>query len=175
MNTASILVITFICLNIFSAYSQEKKAAKPLVRFSNPPALSQPTRYSHVAEVLGGRLVFISGQIAEDAKGNVIGKGDIRAQTRQVMMNLKAALEAVGGDWSNVVKMNTYLTDSSNIQAFREVREEVLANVKPRPASTAIVMTKLFGNDYLVEIDAVAVVPETPLPTSRSGKGKSSK
>jgi enamine deaminase RidA (YjgF/YER057c/UK114 family) len=175
MNTASILASAIFLLNVFSLSAQEKKASKPLVRFSNPPALSQPTRYSHVAEVLAGRLVFISGQVSEDAKGNVIGKGDIRVQTRQVMMNLKAALQAVGGDWSNVVKMNTYLTDSSNIAAFREAREEMLANVKPRPASTAIVMTKLFGNDYLVEIDVVAVVPEKPLPTSHSGKDKSSK
>lgn len=163
LNALSFLVCTS------SATAQENP--NPLVRFSNPPALSQPTRYSQVTEVLGGRLVFISGQVSEDAKGNVVGKGDIRAQTRQVMTNLRAALESVGADWSNVVKMNTYLTDTANIQGFREVREEMLVNVKPRPASTAIVMTKLFGNDWLLEIEAVAVVPETkPLPTKKSKK-----
>lgn len=173
MKAASIL--TLVILSLQQSLMTAQQTPKPLIRFSNPPALSQPTRYSHVAEVLGGRLVFISGQISEDAKGNVIGKGDIKAQTRQVLMNLKAALEAVGGNWSNVVKMNTYLTDSSYIEGFREVREEVLADVKPRPASTAIVMTKLFGKDWLVEIDAVAVVPEKPLPALHSAKSRGKK
>lgn len=144
--------------------AQEK--TNDLVRFTNPPTLSQPTAYSHVAEVRGGRLVYLSGQVSQDAQGKVVGKGDIRAQTRQVFANLKAALEAVGADWSNVVKMNTYLTDAANIAAFREVREEILANLKPRPASTAVVVSKLFGEEWLLEIEAVVVIPEKPLQTN---------
>ena len=141
-------------------HEKKTQTAGDLVRFSNPASMSQPTRYSHVAEVRGGRLVFFSGQISDDAKGTVVGKGDIRAQTRQVFANLKSALESVGADWSNIVKMNTYLTDAANIPAFREIREEVLANVQPRPASTAVIVSKLFGEDWLLEIEAVAVIPD---------------
>ncbi len=148
-----------------TAFAQEKPS--DLVRFSNPATMSQPTAYSHIAEVRGGRMIFLSGQVSQDTKGNVIGKGDIRAQTRQVYANLKAALEAVGADWSNVVKMTTYLTDAANIAPFREVREEVLANVKPRPASTAVVVSKLFGEEWLLEIEAVAVVPDKPQKTKK--------
>jgi enamine deaminase RidA (YjgF/YER057c/UK114 family) len=159
---------TSLCLAMLAiAPLSAQEKTNDLVRLSNPPTLSQPTAYSHIAEVHGGRLVYLSGQVSQDAQGNVIGKGDIRAQTRQVFANLKAALEAVGADWSNIVKMNTYLTDAANITAFREVREEILANVKPRPASTAVVVSKLFGEEWLLEIEAVVVIPEKPLQTKK--------
>ncbi len=158
MKTAFFLASLIVCLNASVTFGQAK--TNVLVRFSNPATMSQPTAYSHVAEVRGGRMIFLSGQVSQDTKGNVVGKGDIRAQTRQVFANLKAALEAVRADWSNVVKMNTYLTDAANITAFREVREEILASVKPRPASTAVVVAKLFGDDWLLEIEAVVVVPD---------------
>ncbi len=158
MKTAFFLASLIVCLNASVTFGQAK--TNDLVRFSNPATMSQPTAYSHVAEVRGGRLIFLSGQVSQDTKGNVVGKGDIRAQTRQVFANLKAALEAVGADWSNVVKMNTYLTDAANIAAFREIREEILASVKPRPASTAVVVSKLFGDDWLLEVEAVVVVPD---------------
>ncbi len=161
LKTALLLAL----LAVVPVAAQEK--TNELVRFSNPPTMSQPTAYSHIAEVRGGRLVFLSGQVSQDTKGNVVGKGDIRAQTRQVFANLKAALEAVGADWSNIVKMNTYLTDAANITAFREVREEILANVKPRPASTAVVVSKLFGDDWLLEIEAVVVISEKPKKLKR--------
>lgn len=152
------LLASAVVLSAYTTFAQQK--TNDLVRFSNPATMSQPTAYSHVAEVRSGRLIFLSGQVSQDTKGNVVGKGDIRAQTRQVFANLKAALEAVGADWSNVVKMNTYITDAANIAVFREVREEVMASVKPRPASTAVVVSKLFGDDWLLEIEAVVVVPD---------------
>jgi enamine deaminase RidA (YjgF/YER057c/UK114 family) len=153
------IALLLVLLAIIPVAAQEK--TNELLRLSNPLTMSQPTAYSHIAEVRGGRLVFLSGQVSQDTKGNVVGKGDIRAQTRQVFANLKAALEAVGADWSNIVKMNTYLTDAANITAFREVREEILANLKPRPASTAVVVSKLFGDDWLLEVEAVVVIPNT--------------
>lgn len=166
MKTSLLYALMTVLLTISVASAQEK--ANNLVRFSNPATMSQPTAYSHIAEVQsGGRLVFLSGQVSQDTKGNVVGKGDIRAQTRQVFANLKAALEAVGADWSNIVKMNTYLTDAANITPYREVREEILANVKPRPASTAAVVSKLFGDDWLLEIEAVAVIPDKPTKSQR--------
>jgi len=155
---AIFLLASAVAMSAYTTFAQQK--TNDLVRFSNPATMSQPTAYSHVAEVRGGRLIFLSGQVSQDAKGNPVGKGDMRVQTRQVFANLKAALEAVGADWSNVVKMNTYITDAANIPVFREVREEVMASVKPRPASTAVVVSKLFGDDWLLEIEAVVVVPD---------------
>jgi enamine deaminase RidA (YjgF/YER057c/UK114 family) len=149
-----------------------RSSSKELVRLSNPEGMTQPKAYSHVGEVLGGKLVFLSGQVSQDSAGNVVGKGDIRAQTRQIFANLEAGLKSVGGDWSSVVKMNTYITDAANIAAFREVREELMANVQPRPASTAVVVSKLFGDDWLLEIEIIAVVPEKASEKSRQSKKK---
>ncbi len=161
------LFLAFIAVCEMSAQASAQEKPSDIVRFSNPPTMSQPKAYSHVAEVRGGRLVFLSGQVAQDTLGNVVGKGDIRVQTKQVFANIQAGLASVGADWSNVVKMNTYLTDASNIAAFREVREQVMANVKPRPASTAVVIAKLFGEEWLLEIEVVAVVPEKPRKNKR--------
>src|SRR5947208_13404323 len=86
------------------------------VRFLNPQTLSVPTGYSHVAEVSSGRTVYIAGQVALDKSGNVVGKGDFAAQATQVFENLKFALGAVGATFDNVVKVNTYVTDISQIQ-----------------------------------------------------------
>ncbi len=168
MNLAPILASALFCLTI-PAFAQEKPSAsdtKPLIRHFNPPALSQPTRYSHVAEVRSdARFVFFSGQVSQDASGAAVGKGDIRAQTRQVFANVQAALQAVGGDWSNVVKITSYIVGAENIEPFREVREEMLKNVNPRPASTAVVVQKLFGEEWLVEMEAVVALPTKPVST----------
>ena len=93
-----------------------------LIRHTNPPELSKPTGYTHVVEVNRGRTVYIAGQVSFDASGGVVGKQDFTAQTRQVMENLKAALASVGATFENVVKVNTYVTDMSQIQALREIR-----------------------------------------------------
>src|SRR6185369_9484764 len=104
------------------------------VRFLNPQTLSTPTGYSHVAEISSGRTIYIAGQVAFDKAGRVVGKGDFAAQTTQVFENLKLALASVGATFDNVVKVNTYVTDMSQIQALREIRTSYFG-ANP-PAST---------------------------------------
>jgi reactive intermediate/imine deaminase len=128
------------------------------VRFVNPPALSRPFGYSHVAEVSGGKTIYISGQVALDQSGALIGPDDLRAQAQQVFTNLKAALEAVGADFSAVVKLTYFLLDISQIQMVREVRDQFV-NVQQPPASSAVEVRRLFRDDVLIEIEAIAVVP----------------
>jgi enamine deaminase RidA (YjgF/YER057c/UK114 family) len=113
-----------------------------------------------VAEVRSGRLAFIAGQVALDPKGNVVGANDFRAQANQVFENLRTALRAVGADFSNVVKINTYILDMSQLPALREVRDKYFADVPHRPASTLVQVQKLAQDQFLLEIEAVAVVPE---------------
>ena len=129
-----------------------------LFRHTNPTALSRPTGYTHIVEVNRGKTVYIAGQVAFDASGAVVGKQDFIAQTRQVMENLKAALAAVGATFDNVVKVNTYVTDISQIQALREVRSAYFG-ANP-PASTLVQVVALAHPDLMIEIEAVAVVPE---------------
>src|SRR5512139_3609153 len=129
-----------------------------MMRFVNPPALPRPFGYSHVAEVSGGKTIYLSGHIAMDKSGNLIGYGDLRAQTQQVFTNLKAALDAVGADFSAVVKLTYFLLDISQIQIVREVRDQFV-NVQQPPASSAVEVRRLFRDDLLIEIEAIAVIP----------------
>jgi enamine deaminase RidA (YjgF/YER057c/UK114 family) len=132
--------------------------ANPNVRFTNPAALPKPTGYSHVAEVSGGRIVYISGQVPLDANGNLVGSGDLGAQTTQVFHNLKHALQSVGADFPSVVKLGFYLLDISQVAVVREVRDQFLDPHNP-PTSTALQVSGLVRKEFLIEIDAVAVVP----------------
>ena len=129
-----------------------------LFRHLNPPALSKPTGYTHIVEVQRGRTVYIAGQVAFDASGALVGKGDFKAQARQVMENLKAALAAANATFDNVVKVTTYVTDMSQIQALREIRAGYFGTNPP--ASTLVQVVALAMPDLMVEIEAIAVVPE---------------
>lgn len=124
-----------------------------------PNTMPRSAGYSQLATVTGGTLVLISGQVALDKSGNLVGKDDFRAQVQQVFENLKAAIKAAGGTFDDVVKLNSYLVDlsPSNLAAFREVRDKYV-NVKNPPASTAVQVQGLFRAEFLVEIEAVAVV-----------------
>jgi 2-iminobutanoate/2-iminopropanoate deaminase len=124
-----------------------------------PNTMPRSVGYSQVATVGGGTLVFVSGQVALDKSGNVAGKDDFRAQVQQVFENLKAAIEAAGGTFDDVVKLNSYLVDlsPSHLAEFREIRDKYV-NVKNPPASTAVQVQRLFRSEFLVEIEAVAVV-----------------
>ena len=130
----------------------------PAVRFLNPPVMPPAAGYSHVAEVTGGRLTFVSGQVAVDRAGNLVGPGDIAAQARQVFTNLKTALEAAGTDFAHVVKLTFYLVDISKIALVRGIRDEFVDTEHP-PASTAVEVRRLVREEFLIEVDAVAVVP----------------
>src|SRR5262245_66421122 len=119
------------------------------VRFLNPQALSVPTGYSHVAEVSSGRTIYIAGQVAFDKSGTVVGKGDFAAQTTQVFENLKSALAAVGATFDNVVKVNTYVTDMSQIQILRDIRGRY--NGKNSPASMLEEIGRIGQPDKMID------------------------
>ncbi len=123
----------------------------------NPAALAKPVGYSHVAVVPAGTFIYISGQIALDSAGNVVGKGDFPAQVEQVFRNLKAALEAAGASFQDVFKMNSYFLDLNNLAADREVRNRYV-NVQNPPASTAVEVSRLVHPDFLIEIEVIAVL-----------------
>jgi enamine deaminase RidA (YjgF/YER057c/UK114 family) len=127
-------------------------------RFVNPEGSHKPAGYSHVAEVVSGRPVYIAGQVALDPSGKLVGEGDIVAQTRQVFENLKTALAAVGADFSAVVKLNYYAVDASRLAEIRAVRDEYLNTATP-PASTFVIVKSLVRPELLIEIEAVAVIP----------------
>jgi enamine deaminase RidA (YjgF/YER057c/UK114 family) len=127
----------------------------------NPETMAKPTvGYSQVAEVGEGKIVYISGQIALDKSGNLVGKDDFRAQVQQVFENLKAAVEASGGDFHNVIKLNYYCAasvDPSQISVVREVRDKYVNTANP-PTSTFVFVQRLVRPEWLIEVDAVAVV-----------------
>ena len=97
----------------------------------NPPGLSTPTGYTHIVAPQRGRLVFIAGQVAADAKGAVVGKGDFKAQTKQVYDNLRTAVTAAGATMADVVKINVYVTDLAQISAMREIRQQYFSGNPP--------------------------------------------
>lgn len=128
----------------------------------NPDTLYAPSNnaYTHVVTVDAGRLAYISGQVAYDAQGNLVGGDDVAAQARQCFLNLRSALEAVGATTSDLVKITTYVVgyDSSMRPGIGAARNEILA-ADPPPASTLLGVASLAFESLLVEVDAVAVIP----------------
>jgi enamine deaminase RidA (YjgF/YER057c/UK114 family) len=122
-----------------------------------PDSMPRSVGYSQVARVTGGAMVFIAGQVALDASGNLVGKDNFRAQAEQVFENLKTAVEAAGGTFEDVIKLNAYLLDLSHLPIFREVRDKYI-NLKNAPTSTAVQVSRLFRPEFLLEIEAVAIV-----------------
>lgn len=118
-----------------------------------------PAGYSHVVEARGGRTLYLSGQIAVDAQGKLVGAGDFRAQVKQVFENLNTRLAEGGATFKDVVKLNFYLTDASEMQALREVRDSYI-NLAAPPASTLVVVKQLVRPEYLLEVEAIAVAGE---------------
>src|SRR5258708_31925222 len=124
----------------------------------NPPELGPPPGYSQVVEVRDGRIIFIAGQTALDSGGNVVGKSDFAAQATQVFRNLAIALEASGCTAGNLVKLTVFLTDMNNLAPYREARNRFFGSVTPptAPAVTMVDGSKLFGADFMTEIEAIA-------------------
>jgi 2-iminobutanoate/2-iminopropanoate deaminase len=124
----------------------------------NPEGLSAPIGpYAHVVSAPpGGRLVYCAGAVAFDANGEVVGEGDVVAQTRQVMENLRLALAAAGATFADVVKVTNYVTDVNLWRQVLPVRAEYLS--EPYPASSFVGVSALMLPELLIEIEAVAVV-----------------
>ena len=105
-----------------------------------------------------GKLVFISGMTARRPDGSIAGVGDISAQTRQVCENIKAAVEAAGGTLDDVCRVDVYVRNMEHFDAIHKVRREYFK--PPLPASSMVEVTKMVSADYLIEINAIAVVAD---------------
>jgi enamine deaminase RidA (YjgF/YER057c/UK114 family) len=110
--------------------------------------------YSHVARV--GKTLYIAGQVARDVQGNLVGKGDFEAQARQVYINLRNILREVGGDLKNIVKMTTILTHYGNVEGRKKVQSEFFGDIMP--PNTLMIIESLASPDYLIEVEAIAVL-----------------
>ncbi len=145
------LSVVFVLLPVL-AFAQVKR--------TNPPTLSKPTGYTHIVEVNGpGKTIYIAGQIALDRDGNVVGAGNMKAQAEQVFKNLETALAAAGAKFTDVVKMNTFITDMDQAPAVREVRARYFGDTTP--ASTLVQVVKLARPEFLLEIEVIAALPAT--------------
>ena len=124
------------------------------------PALAEPNGHfaqATVAEATG-RLLFISGMTARNREGGVTGVGDISAQTHQVCQNLQAAVEAAGGTLDDLVRVDVYVRNMEDFDAIHAVRREYFRN--GAPASTMVEVSKFVNKDYLIEINAIAVLAD---------------
>ena len=104
-----------------------------------------------------GRIVFISGMLARGKDGTIVGIGDPEAQTRQVCENLKAAVEAAGGTLDDICRVDVYVRNMEHFDAIHKVRAQYFK--APLPASTMVEINKMTSPDYLIEINAIAVLP----------------
>jgi 2-iminobutanoate/2-iminopropanoate deaminase len=121
------------------------------------PAEAKPVaNYKMATRMEGGRLLYIAGQVARDADGNVLGKGDIRTQARQVFQNLRQVLQAAGGDLSDLLKITTYITNIEDFPAVAEIRSSVFPG--ELPASTLIVVNRLAQPELLIEVEGMAAI-----------------
>ena len=122
----------------------------------NPQGMTQPTAYTHV--VRHGNLLFLAGQVSTDGDGNVIGEGDMKAQVRQVLENMKSVLASQGANFSNVVKITIYTTDIDAYIQTGEIRQQFWQGIAP--ASTLVQIDRLARPVFLVEIEATAIVTD---------------
>jgi len=112
--------------------------------------------YSHVVSVEPRQLIFVSGQLARDREGRIVGAGDMRAQLRQTLENLKSALEAAGASLSDLVRTNTYVTDIDAYFKHTDIRMEYYSHAMP--TSTTVEVRRLAQPELMVEIDAIAAL-----------------
>jgi 2-iminobutanoate/2-iminopropanoate deaminase len=120
------------------------------------PQAKPVANYKMATRMEGGRLLYISGQVAWDASGNIVGKGDVRAQARKAFENLRGVLQAAGGEVGSLMKITTYITKLEDFPAVAEARSATFQG--ELPASTLIVVKALFHPDFLIEVEGVAAV-----------------
>jgi enamine deaminase RidA (YjgF/YER057c/UK114 family) len=129
--------------------------------FLNPSTLGPTSGWTHVVSVEGGKTVYVSGQVSVNERGEVVGKGDLRAQTVQTFENIKRALAAAGATFRDVRKSNLYVVGlkPEDVPIIREVRSRYFDAAHP-PASTLVGVAALVSADWLIEIELVAVIAE---------------
>ncbi len=131
------------------------------VRYIDPDELNKNPAFTNVVVVEGpAKTVYVGGQDSVDASGNIVGKGDIDAQTKQVLANLRAALAAGGAKPEHVIKWNLFVVEGESLEAgFSAFRRAWVESPNP-PAITMAFVAGLANPDFLVEMDAIAVVPQ---------------
>ena len=125
-------------------------------RFLKPDTMPAPFGYSQVVESTGTRIVHVAGQVPLNAQNELVGEGDFQAQVRQAFENVRLALEATGMTFNEVVKMQFFLTDITNLPQVRDIRDEYINTDQP-PASTSVQVVALFRPEVLFEMDVVAI------------------
>jgi enamine deaminase RidA (YjgF/YER057c/UK114 family) len=132
------------------------------VKYNNPSGLAKPLgAYSHVARARTSELVFIAGQVAVNEAGELVGKGDFGVQMRQVFDNLGRALRSEGLSFTNVTKFTTFLVHSQDIEEFMTVRKKLFPKLYPSgqyPPNTLLVVDRLVGEHFLIEVEGIAAV-----------------
>jgi enamine deaminase RidA (YjgF/YER057c/UK114 family) len=139
----------------------ESTNVKGQVQYINPPTLHQNPAFTNVVTASGPvRTVYVGGQNAVDTSGAIVGKGDFKAQSEQILKNIQAALEAGGARLEHVVKWNMYIVQGQPLQEGFAAFQEVWGNRPNPPAISMAFVAGLAHPDFLAEIDAVAVIPE---------------
>jgi 3-hydroxyisobutyrate dehydrogenase len=122
--------------------------------FDNPQNVHPTKGYSHAVRM--GDLIFVSGQVAQNVQGEIVGPGNPKAQMEQILVNLEAVLTAAGSGLNRIGKLNILTTSLDYLPAIREVRDRVFGPLNHVPASTLAVISSLAHPDYLIEIEAIA-------------------
>ena len=127
------------------------------ISFIQPDSAHATAGYSHGVTV-SGPLLFVSGQVAFDSQREIVGLGDVEAQTVQVFENLKNVVTSAGSSLKDVVRLGVYLTDRQHLDQYRRGRERYFS--EPFPTSSLVVVAGLILPDLLIEVDAIAVLPK---------------
>lgn len=148
---------SLLFLLLFIALAAEAQVEKSFVN----PFRTKPSGYTHVVVSAAGKTLYISGQVPVNDAGQIVGAGDLKAQTQQVYENLRYCLRFAGANFEDIVKMTTYVVNykPSDIDIVREVRKGYLSKENP-PASTLVGVQALAHPEYMIEIEAIAVIPE---------------
>lgn len=151
----TILLIAFVHVTTIALSQSE------IVKFKVPSSVSAAKGYSHSAVIDLGtcQMIVLAGQVPIDKEGNLVGKGDLAKQTEQVFLNIKNILSESGATMNDLIKLGIYMTDVSQLQSLRTVRDRFVNTQKP-PVSTLVQVSKLFRDDVMIEIEATAIVPK---------------
>lgn len=134
---------------------------KKQVQYINPDGLFKNPAFSQIVTTQGsGRTIYIGGQNAVNANRDIVGKGDISEQTEQVMQNIQTALAACGATFDNLVKLTIHIVQGQDLSRGFQASQKYLGNMKNPAAVTGFFVSALAHPDFLVEVDAIAFIPE---------------
>ncbi|HET6225629.1 MAG TPA: RidA family protein [Bacteroidia bacterium] len=153
-------IIIFLILFNSSIYSQNQQAMTSKIELLSPDGLHKNPAYSQIAIIEGNnRTIYIGGQNAVDKDGKLVGKGDIEAQAKQILQNLQTAVQAGGGAFENIIKWNIYIVQGQSTEKALKVFQGAMSKMKNPPLITGVFVSSLANPDFLLEMDAIAVVP----------------